>query len=223
LVETDTEGNRHPKNEVNPDETTAPPLSFRRVLEPQPSFVAHQLGHSSPRFQNLPDGSSLEVSSLSFQIARKVRELLTGGRTHSPYGGCGLIIDYGGDHAFSDSLRTFRHDEIVDMFHLPGLCDLSTKVDFAYLKVAMSGVVATHGPMPQGKFLMQLGLPYLLEGLLKVAKTDERRQEIRSAAASLVDPTGMGKEYQVMGITFEEMKSASTWPFPDPDSTRRKV
>ena len=79
--------------------------------------------------------------------------------------------------------------------------------------------------MPQGKFLMQLGLPFRLEGLLKAAKTDERRQEIRSAAASLVDPTGMRKEYQVMGITSEaseKMNSASTWPFPDPDPTGKK-
>ena len=113
----------------------------------------------------------------------------------------------------------------MDIFHQPGLCDLTANVDFAYLKEAMSNV-GTHGPMPQGRFLMQLGLPFRLEGLLKAAKTDERRQEIRSAAASLVDPTGMGKEYQVMGITSktsEKTKSASTWPFPDPGSTRRKV
>ena len=72
---------------------------------------------------------------------------------------------------------------------------------------------------------MQLGLPFRLEGLLKAAKTDERRQEIRSAAASLVDPTGMRREYQVMGITSEaseKMNSASTWPFPDPDPTGKK-
>ena len=82
-------------------------------------------------------------------------------------------------------------------------------------------LVATHGPIPQGLFLKQLGLPVRLQGLLKLAKTDERREEIRSAAVRLVDPTGMGK-YQVMGITnkpSEKMKSASAWPFPEPDST----
>ena len=78
--------------------------------------------------------------------------------------------------------------------------------------------------MPQGPFLKQLGLPLRLQGLLKAAKTDQRREEIRSAAARLVDPTGMGKEYQVMGITnkpSEKMKSAFAWPFPDPDLTEK--
>jgi len=74
--------------------------------------------------------------------------------------------------------------------------------------------------MPQGPFLKQLGLPLRLQGLLKAAKTDERREEIRSAAVRLVDPMGMGKEYQVMGITNKLSKrseSACVWPFPDPD------
>ena len=48
---------------------------------------------------------------------------------------------------------------------------------------------------------MQLGLPLRLEGLLEETKTAEQREEIRSAAAKLVNPTGMGKEYKVMGIT----------------------
>jgi NADH dehydrogenase [ubiquinone] 1 alpha subcomplex assembly factor 7 len=74
--------------------------------------------------------------------------------------------------------------------------------------------------MSQGPFLKQLGLPLRLQGLLKAAKTDERREEIRSAAVRLVDPMGMGKEYQVMGITNQVSggsESASVWPFPDPD------
>lgn len=73
--------------------------------------------------------------------------------------------------------------------------------------------------------MKQLGLPLRLQGLLRAAKTDKRREEIRSAAKRLVDPVGMGKEYQVMGITnrpSERMKSASVWPFPDPASTSEK-
>jgi hypothetical protein len=62
-----------------------------------------------------------------------------------------------------------------------------------------------------------------LQGLLKAAKTDERRQEICSAAARLVDPTGMGKEYQVMGITNKPSEKLESWPFPEPDSTGRNV
>ena len=40
--------------------------SFRRVLKPCPSKIAHILGRSSLKFQNLRDGSSLEVSFKRF-------------------------------------------------------------------------------------------------------------------------------------------------------------
>jgi NADH dehydrogenase [ubiquinone] 1 alpha subcomplex assembly factor 7 len=111
LVAINTEENIRAK--VNSDETTAPPLSFRRALEPGPSILARELGRSSVRFRNLPDGSSLEVSPTSSRIARKVGELLTSGKTYAPIGGCGLIIDYGRDHAFSDSLRVGSHKKII--------------------------------------------------------------------------------------------------------------
>ena len=48
---------------------------------------------------------SLEVSPASFKKARKVDELHTNRSPFSPIGGYGLIVDYGGDHAFGDSFR----------------------------------------------------------------------------------------------------------------------
>jgi NADH dehydrogenase [ubiquinone] 1 alpha subcomplex assembly factor 7 len=72
---------------------------------------------------------------------------------------------------------------------------------------------------------MQLGLPLRFLGPLKEAKTDERRQEIRSAAARLVYLTGMGKECQVMGITnksSEIFTPASAWPFLGTDLRKKK-
>lgn len=111
LVASNTEENGQTK--FNSDETTGLPLPFRRVLAPRPSAVSHVLGHSSLRFQNLPVGSSLEVSPTSFKIARKVGELLTSGKSeekNATIGGCGLIIDYGGDHAFGDSFRVGLDD-----------------------------------------------------------------------------------------------------------------
>ena len=110
LVASNIEDNGQTK--INSDKTTGPSLSFRRVLAPRPSAVSHVLGHSSLRFQNLPVGSSLEVSPTSFKIARKIGELLMSGKFEeksAPVGGCGLIIDYGGDHAFGDSFRVGLH------------------------------------------------------------------------------------------------------------------
>ena len=57
-----------------------------------------------------------------------------------------------------------------------------------------------------------------MDALVRNAKTDERRSHIQDAAKRLVDPIGMGKEYQVMGITnFGNGAAAQApidvWPF----------
>ncbi|KAJ3504155.1 hypothetical protein NLJ89_g8088 [Agrocybe chaxingu] len=195
-------------------QTALPPL--RRGLARQPSAASTLLGHSSPRFQNLPVGSTLEVSPTAFRIARKVGELLEAGRQLEgdklSAGGCGLIIDYGGAHASSNSFRAFKDHKIVDVFHEPGNCDLTANVDFAYLTEAMNDLVATYGPITQGSFLERMGLQLRLQGLLKAAKTDDQGERLKEAATRLVDPSGMGKEYQVLGIT-NKPSHKIIWPF----------
>ncbi|KAK0500165.1 S-adenosyl-L-methionine-dependent methyltransferase [Armillaria luteobubalina] len=119
---------------------------LRRVLSPNPTAASTLLGRSSLRFDQLPEGSRLEVSAASFRIARKVGELL------SP-GGCALVVDYGGDSPFGDSFRAFKDHQIVDVFDRPGECDLTANVDFGYIKEAMGDLVPTYGPLPQSQFL----------------------------------------------------------------------
>ena len=70
-----------------------------------------------------------------------------------------LIIDYGRDGTAGDSLQAVAEHRPVDIFHQPGTADLSHWVDFA----ALSRSAATHGcrligPVPQGRFLMRIGL-----------------------------------------------------------------
>lgn len=101
------------KVESNADETsqpspTAATTPLQRVLARNPSTASTLLGHSSPRFQDIPIGSSLEVSPTAFRIAHKIGQLLSSensGDQRTSLGGCGLIIDYGSDKVFSDSFR----------------------------------------------------------------------------------------------------------------------
>jgi NADH dehydrogenase [ubiquinone] 1 alpha subcomplex assembly factor 7 len=71
-------------------------------------------------------------------------------------GGCGLVVDYGADKSFGDSLRVcfsqtltsdvltgdrsqaFKEHKIVDIFFRPGECDITANVDFALLKESMA-------------------------------------------------------------------------------------
>jgi NADH dehydrogenase [ubiquinone] 1 alpha subcomplex assembly factor 7 len=71
-----------------------------RVLSPSQSAASNLLRLSSRRLCNLPVGSQVETS-------RRITKMLK--RGDAAAGGCGLIIDYGDDKVFSDSLRVSAH------------------------------------------------------------------------------------------------------------------
>ncbi|KAF8633097.1 hypothetical protein AX15_001514 [Amanita polypyramis BW_CC] len=205
---------------IRPSEGGAQPMQsscpcLKRVLSPIPTAASSLLGLSSPRFKNLPQGSTIEVSPSSFKIARKVGELLASHGESASLGGCALIIDYGGDKVYGDSFRAFKDHKIVDIFHNPGECDLTANVDFAYIKEAISDLAAVHGPLSQADFLERMGLSLRISVLARSAASDERREGIRVAARRLVDRTGMGSQYQVLGVTrgVQEAGKGVVWPF----------
>ncbi len=74
-----------------------------------------------------------------------------------------------------------------------------------------------HGPIPQRTFLERMGIERRPEALVRAAKTEERRATIRDSEKRLTDPTGMGEEYKVLGVTSvcqqEGLISAEVWPF----------
>ncbi|KAJ3935580.1 MAG: S-adenosyl-L-methionine-dependent methyltransferase [Lentinula lateritia] len=184
---------------------------LQHVLSPETTAISNIFGNSSSRFQSLPVGSDLEVSPTSFRLARKVGELLSKRETptSSSPGGCGLIIDYGRDHAFGSSRRGFKDHDVVDIFHRPGECDLTANVDFAYLKEAMKDLIPVYGPISQNTFLSQMGFTIRLERLLQSNQDDQAKTDrIFEGAKRLIDPVHMGEEYSVMGISTNEDKTS---------------
>ncbi|KAG8744635.1 hypothetical protein FRC11_013347, partial [Ceratobasidium sp. 423] len=189
---------------VNTSPPKHQPSVFRYVLSGRLST----LGNSSPRFAKVPHGSRIEVSTASCDIARAVGELIGGGG-----GGAGLVVDYGDDRAFGSSFRAFQKHKLVDVFYQPGMCDLTANVDFAYLKEALESTpTTTHGPITQHAFLIKMGALIRLQRLLQAAKDDETRERLREGAARLVDLSGMGEQYKVMGVTSGE-KQGHVYPF----------
>lgn len=51
-----------------------------------------------------------------------------------------------------------------------------------------------------------------LAGLLKAAQP-ERKKEIESAAKRLVDATGMGSQYKILGLTPKGVQEGQCFPF----------
>ena len=106
--------NLEEKAESDADESdqssqSAVPTRLQRVLARNPSTASTLLGHSSPRFKDIPVGSFLEASPTAFRIAHRIGQLLSNKNSAedktTSLGGCGLIIDYGDDKAFANSFR----------------------------------------------------------------------------------------------------------------------
>lgn len=75
------------------------------------------------------------------------------------------------------------------------------------------GQAAALGPITQASFLLSLGLEPRLAKLVSAANNDEQKQRIRDGAMRLINASGMGSQYRVMGIVPEE-GGADVYPFP---------
>jgi NADH dehydrogenase [ubiquinone] 1 alpha subcomplex assembly factor 7 len=143
-----------------------------------------------------PDGSILEMRpaarTLLYELARRasVAPLAV------------LIIDYGHDETgFGDTLQAVRGHRFAATLADPGSADLSAHVDFADLKRRASALgLKPYGPVPQGEFLLKLGLGERRNRLLQRA-TPAQAEAIASGASRLVDPKQMGILFKALALT----------------------
>ncbi len=113
-----------------------------------------------------------------------------------------LFIDYGHDTSgFGDTLQAVRRHDYANPLAAPGEADLTAHVDFAALKhQAEAAGLNTYGPVPQGAFLLALGLEARRDRLLTRA-TEAQAEAILTGAARLVDPRQMGLLFKVLAVT----------------------
>ena len=115
-----------------------------------------------------------------------------------------LFVDYG--HAqtgFGDTLQAVRGHGFADPLGAPGEADLSAHVDFAGLgRQALAAGLKSFGPLPQGEFLLKLGLGMRRDRLLEQANL-EQRQAIITGVDRLTDPKIMGDLFKALAITSE--------------------
>jgi NADH dehydrogenase [ubiquinone] 1 alpha subcomplex assembly factor 7 len=110
-----------------------------------------------------------------------------------------LIADYGHqDGALGDTFQAVHRHRFADPLVQPGEADLTAHVDFAALKEIATNVgLAAFGPMPQGEFLLKLGLAGRCDALLRHA-TDAQKAAVLSGAARLADPHQMGLLFKIL-------------------------
>ena len=146
--------------------------------------------------QAAPDDAILETRPAAQALMRELGRRAE----HAPL--AALIIDYGhAESGFGDTLQAVRGHRFADVLANPGAADLSAHVDFADLKrAAVAAGLNAHGPMPQGEFLLKLGLAARRERLLQRA-TPTQAEDIASGAARLVDPRQMGVLFKALALT----------------------
>ena len=146
--------------------------------------------------QAVPEDAILERRPLAHTLMREL------GRRAERAPLAALMVDYGhAESGFGDTLQAVRGHRFADVLTNPGAADLSSHVDFADLKrEAVAAGLMTHGPMPQGEFLLKLGLAARRERLLQRA-TPTQAEAIASGAARLVDPRQMGVLFKALALT----------------------
>jgi SAM-dependent MidA family methyltransferase len=147
-----------------------------------------------------PDGTLVEVSPAAEAIMATIAAEIV------RCGGALLLIDYGDDgpRPFG-TLQAVRDHARADPLTAPGTADLTAHVDFAHLaSIARANGAAVHGPLPQGEFLLRLGL---LEraGRLGAGKSPEEQAAIERAVTRLAGPDQMGHLFKVMAVTSQNL------------------
>jgi NADH dehydrogenase [ubiquinone] 1 alpha subcomplex assembly factor 7 len=148
----------------------------------------------------VPEGAVAETRPAASMLLRE----LASRAAEAPL--AALIIDYGHDESgYGDTLQAVRAHRYADPLATPGEADLSAHVDFAALKRSAEALgLKAYGPLPQGAFLLKLGLGERRDQLLATA-TEAQKAAIASGAARLADPQQMGVLFKVLALTSAEL------------------
>jgi NADH dehydrogenase [ubiquinone] 1 alpha subcomplex assembly factor 7 len=156
--------------------------------------------HTRPAPHDAPEGAVFETRPAAEKLLREF------GRRAERVPLATLIVDYGHEQTgLRDTLQAVRGHRFADPLADPGEADLTAHVDFTDLKQCASALgLKTCGPLPQGEFLLKLGLGERRERLLQRA-TPAQASSIVSGATRLVDPMQMGMLFKVLALTSAEL------------------
>jgi len=142
------------------------------------------------------DGEVCEVRPAISEIMAQMARLAEGGALAA------LIFDYGHrGEGLGDTLQAVARHAFSDPLHAPGETDLTAHVNFAALASAAQRYGLTpHGPMPMGRFLLELGAAQRLQALLAAA-SEAQRERLISGFRRLTAPMEMGELFKTFALT----------------------
>ncbi len=147
------------------------------------------------RFGTVDDGAVVELAPAREGAVRDVAERVTRD------GGAALFIDYGaaGDRP-AETLQAVRRHETVSLLSCLGEADVTSAVAFVALHdAAVDAGAATHGPVPQGRFLRDLGIE-LRAARLAGSRPRAERERIFAGVRRLLAPEAMGELFKAFAV-----------------------
>lgn len=119
-------------------------------------------------------------------------------------GGAMLVVDYGYSlPGLGDTLQAVKRHKFADPFENPGQHDLTAHVNFLELaNIARIRGLRVSGPVPQGEWLVSLGIDARTATLARSAPA--REEELRAARHRLVDSSEMGGLFKVLAVSSTE-------------------
>ena len=145
--------------------------AFRLVVAPYDTFALKTV--LPARLRELDEASrenldAIEISPAVMGIASDLAKRIKAD------GGAAILIDYGQDGPYENSLVGIKDHDFVEILSDPGKVDLSAYVDFDAVRSSCKKEgVAMHGPVDQGVLLKALGIDERLQALIAGSSGDE--------------------------------------------------
>lgn len=150
----------------------------------------------------MQEGDQIEVSPQAAVLMHSLAELVR------KDDGAVLVVDYGEDHAFSDSVRAIRKHKYLakeDLLDFPGEADLSVYVNFDQLRNVCESVpgMKAYPTITQGQFLESMGITTRIE-MLAHGKGATVKNTLENEYQRLTHKDHMGQIYKFMYVGREE-------------------
>ena len=129
-----------------------------KVLQPKKFF-------SDEAKKDLKPGDTFEICPSASNFTQEICSLIELTK------GAAVIVDYGEDHAFSNSFRGIKDHKVIKdwptIFDYIGEIDLTSYVNFKQIsEIAKKNKdIVANGPVPQGLFLECMGIKVRMEAL----------------------------------------------------------
>ncbi|ALE03578.1 class I SAM-dependent methyltransferase [Bartonella ancashensis] len=143
----------------------------------------------------IPDGNIWEYSPARNKLMKQISNHLM------KAGGSALLIDYGSaERAFGDTLQAISKHKFSDVFSAPGKHDLTSHVDFFFLKKIASQQGCFSMVLEQRDFLLKMGI---LERAKKLSYNKDIRiqNKIQQDIERLTSPDQMGRLFKVLCVS----------------------